>query len=72
MYSGCANHGAAIDGSSKREAVPIELPAADDRAGLPQYAATVARGIDKRDPDRVVLVAQSPDGFTVPLVCKRM
>jgi pimeloyl-ACP methyl ester carboxylesterase len=54
------------------EAVPVELPAADDRAGLPQYAATVVRAIGKRDPKRVVLVAQSLAGFTLPLVCKRV
>ena len=54
------------------EAVPVELPAADDRAGLPQYAATVVRAIGSRDPKRVVLVAQSLAGFTLPLVCKRV
>jgi pimeloyl-ACP methyl ester carboxylesterase len=54
------------------EAVPVELPAADDRAGLPQYAATVVRAIGKRDPKRVVLVAQSLAGFTLPLVCKKV
>ena len=53
------------------EAVPVELPAADDRAGLPQYAATVIRAIGNRDPKRVVLVAQSLAGFTLPLVCKK-
>ena len=53
-------------------AVPVELPAADDRAGLPQYAATVVDAIGTRDPHRVVLVAQSLAGFTVPLVCKEM
>ena len=52
------------------EAVPVELPAADDRAGLPQYAAAVLHAIGDRDPQRVVLVAQSLAGFTVPLVCK--
>ena len=52
------------------EAVPVGLPAADDRAGLPQYAATVVRAIGNRDPKRVVLVAQSLAGFTLPLVCR--
>src|SRR5262245_54282112 len=51
------------------EAVPVDLPAADDQAGLPEYAATVVRAIGNRDPQRVVLVAQSLAGFTVPLVC---
>jgi len=54
------------------EAVPVELPAADDRAGLPQYAAAVVRAIGKRDLRRVILVAQSLAGFTAPLVCQKM
>src|SRR5262245_15593021 len=54
------------------EAVPVELPAGDDRAGLPQYAATVVRAIGGRDPKHVVLVAQSLAGFTLPLVCKKV
>jgi len=54
------------------EALPVELPAADDRAGLPQYAATVVRAIGNRDSKRVVLVAQSLAGFTLPLVCKKI
>ncbi len=52
------------------EAVPVELPAADDRAGLPQYAAAVVRAIGNRDPGCVALVAQSLAGFTAPLVCQ--
>jgi len=48
------------------------LPAADDRAGLPQYSATVVRAIGNRDPKRVVLVAQSLAGFTLPLVCQEI
>jgi pimeloyl-ACP methyl ester carboxylesterase len=54
------------------EAVPVDLPAADDRAGLPQYAATVVRAIGSRDPTGVVLVAQSLAGFTLPLVCEKV
>ncbi|MGH9868996.1 MAG: alpha/beta fold hydrolase [Candidatus Polarisedimenticolia bacterium] len=54
------------------EAVPVELPAADDRAGLPEYAATVVRAIGNREPRRVALVGQSLAGFTVPLVCKEV
>jgi pimeloyl-ACP methyl ester carboxylesterase len=54
------------------EAVPVELAAADDRAGLPQYAAAVLRAIGNRDPQRVVLVAQSLAGFTAPLVCQEI
>jgi len=54
------------------EAVPVSLPAADDTAGLPEYAAAVVRAIDNRDPRQVVLVAQSMGGFTAPLVCQQV
>jgi hypothetical protein len=51
------------------EAIPVDLPAADDRAGLPEYARAVVRAIGDRDPTRVAVVAQSLGGFTAPLVC---
>src|SRR5689334_21661436 len=54
------------------EAIPVALPAADDAAGLPEYAATVIRAIGNREPRHVVLVAQSLGGFTAPLVCKEL
>src|SRR5262249_35104547 len=54
------------------EGIPVALPAADDTAGLPDYAATVVRAIGSREPQRVVLVAQSLAGFTAPLVCKQV
>jgi len=54
------------------DAVPVALPAADDTAGLPEYAATVVRAIGNRDPRRVVLVAQSLAGFMAPLVCNQV
>src|SRR5215208_7065107 len=54
------------------EAIPVDLPAADDRAGLSEYAATVVRALGARDPRRVTLVAQSLGGFTAPLVCKKV
>jgi pimeloyl-ACP methyl ester carboxylesterase len=54
------------------EAVPVSLPAADDTAGLPEYAAAVIGAIGNRDPRRIVLVAQSLAGFTAPLVCKQI
>ena len=41
------------------EAVAVGLPAADDTAGLHEYAAAVVQAIDSREPRRVVLVAQS-------------
>ncbi len=54
------------------EAIPVDLPAKDDRAGLPEYAAAVVRAIGPRDPKCVVLVAQSLGGFTAPLVCEKV
>ncbi len=54
------------------EAVPVSLPAADNTAGLPEYAAAVVRAIGNREPRRLVLVAQSLGGFTAPLVCTRI
>jgi len=49
------------------EAVAIDLPGDDRRAGLAVYADIVIRAIaERRD---VVLVAQSLAGFTAPLVC---
>jgi pimeloyl-ACP methyl ester carboxylesterase len=54
------------------EAVPVSLPSADDRAGLPEYAATVSTAIGNREPRLVVVVAQSLAGFTAPLVCKQV
>jgi pimeloyl-ACP methyl ester carboxylesterase len=54
------------------EAVPVALPAADDAARLPEYAAAVVRAIGEREPRRVVLVAQSLAGFVAPLVCRQI
>ena len=51
-------------------AVAVELPAADDSAGLAAYADTVVAAIGDRSP--VVLVAQSMGGLTAPLVCDRV
>jgi len=45
------------------EAIPVALPAADDSAGLPEYADAVVDAIADRDPARVVLVAQSLGGL---------
>jgi pimeloyl-ACP methyl ester carboxylesterase len=52
------------------DAVAVELPAADDRAGLPQYVETVLKAIGDRT--NLVLVAQSMAGFTAPLVCAQV
>jgi pimeloyl-ACP methyl ester carboxylesterase len=54
------------------EAISVELPAADDTAGLLEYADTTVRAIGGRDPRRIILVAQSLAGFTAPLVCNQV
>lgn len=54
------------------EAIAVSLPAAEDTAGLPEYAAAVVGAIGNREPHRVVLVAQSLAGFTAPLVCQQV
>jgi len=51
------------------DVVPVDLPAADDSAGLTEYADTVVGAIGDRT--EIVLVAQSYGGFTAPLVCER-
>ena len=51
------------------DAVAVDLPAADDSAGLTEYAnAVVAAAGDRAD---LVLVGQSMAGLTIPLVCDR-
>ena len=54
------------------EAVPVALPAANQSAGLPEYADAVVYAIGNREPRHVVVVAQSMGGFTAPLVCQRV
>jgi len=54
------------------EAVPVTLPAADDAAGLPEYADAVVRAIGDREPRHVVIVAQPLGGFTAPVVCQQI
>ena len=54
------------------EAIPVELPAADDCAGLLQYTAAVVRAVGERKLPRLVLVAHSLGGFTAPLVCEQL
>lgn len=51
------------------EAIAVDLPAEDDRAGLSDYADTVVRAMGERS--NTILVAQSLGGFTAPLVCER-
>src|SRR5512142_2313240 len=52
------------------EAIAIDLPGEDRRAGLAAYAEIVTREIAERSD--VILVAQSLAGFTAPLVCARL
>jgi pimeloyl-ACP methyl ester carboxylesterase len=52
------------------EAVAVDLPGADESAGLPEYADAVAEAIGGRHD--VVLVAQSMGGFTASVVCARI
>jgi pimeloyl-ACP methyl ester carboxylesterase len=54
----------------KHEAIAVDLPGDDDRAGLVAYADRVIEAIGSRRD--VVLVAQSLGGFTAPLVCARV
>lgn len=51
-------------------AVAIDLPGADESAGLEAYAEIAVRAAGARDD--VVLVAQSMGGFTAPLVAERV
>jgi pimeloyl-ACP methyl ester carboxylesterase len=51
------------------EAIAVDLPGDDDRAGFSAYADRVLEAIGTR---QVVLVAQSLGGFTAPLVCARV
>lgn len=51
------------------DAVPIDLPADDDTAGLAEYVDTIVESLGDRDP--VVVVAQSMGGLSAPLVCAR-
>ena len=51
------------------QALAIDLPGDDERAGLPEYAGLVARAIDAAEPaDDVVIVGQSLGGFTAARV----
>jgi pimeloyl-ACP methyl ester carboxylesterase len=52
------------------DALAVELPAADDSAGLAAYADAVVEAAAGRGP--VVLVAMSMAGFSAPLACDRL
>jgi len=51
------------------EAIAVDLPGAEESAGLPEYADAVVAAVDgRRD---VVVAAQSMGGFTAPMACAR-
>jgi pimeloyl-ACP methyl ester carboxylesterase len=52
------------------DAVPVDLPAADPDAGLPEYAELVVAAASGRDD--AMLVAQSLGAFTALPACERM
>lgn len=51
-------------------ALAVDLPAADDSAGLTEYADAVVEAIGDRT--GLVVVAQSMAGFTAPMVCEQV
>ncbi|MFF3951155.1 alpha/beta fold hydrolase [Streptomyces sp. NPDC001902] len=51
-------------------AVAVDLPTADDSAGLQEYADAAVAAAGDRAP--LVLVAQSMAGFSAPLACERL
>src|SRR5262245_5039593 len=51
------------------EAIALDFPGADERAGLNAYADIVVQAIGARHD--IILVAQSMGGFTAPLVAAR-
>jgi pimeloyl-ACP methyl ester carboxylesterase len=50
--------------------VAVDLPCADESAGLPEYANAVVEAAGDRG--NLVVVAHSFGGFTAPLVCDRV
>ena len=56
--------------SANQDAIAVDLPGEDERAGLDAYADAVVDAVGARAD--VVLVAQSLGGFTTPLVCARV
>jgi pimeloyl-ACP methyl ester carboxylesterase len=55
--------------AGRHEAIAVDLPGADESAGLPEYTGLVLAAMGDRED--VVLVAQSMGGFTAPMVCAR-
>lgn len=61
---------AALLEAAGHEALTIELPGADEHAGLAEYAAQTVDEIGDRD--GIVLVAQSMGAFVAPIVARRI
>jgi len=55
--------------AARQDAIAVDLPGDDERAGLSAYSERVLDAIGTKQD--VVLVAQSLGGFTAPLVCAR-
>ncbi|MGK5173491.1 alpha/beta fold hydrolase [Geodermatophilus sp. CPCC 205761] len=51
-------------------AVPVELPAGDDSAGLDRYTRTVVEALDGARDGPLAVVGQSMGALTAPLVCR--
>jgi pimeloyl-ACP methyl ester carboxylesterase len=55
------------------DVVAVDLPCADDEAGLAEYTDTVVAAIgDRAGREDLVVVGQSMGGLTAPLVCDRV
>lgn len=53
-----------------QEAIAVDLPCDDDRAGLAEYADAAIEAAG--DATNLIVVGQSLGGFTAPLVCERL
>jgi pimeloyl-ACP methyl ester carboxylesterase len=58
--------------SRGQEAIAVDLPSGDERAGWSEYADAVIASIGAPRERALILVAQSLAGFTAPLVCDRI
>ena len=52
------------------QAIAVDLPGADETAGLPEYRDAIIRAIG--DHDDVVVAAQSLGGFSAPMACAQV
>lgn len=53
-------------------AIAVDLPSADDSAGLQEYADAAVAAVPPDHDDDLIVVAQSMAGFTAPLLCDRL